>query len=74
MNDALEPPPGQWRVAQDPRYYVRPSPLTGGVLLSLRDPDGEWRHFQIPPNEVPTLVKLLVECSAAVPEDSGNKQ
>jgi len=65
MEEEDQPAPGEWRVVNDPRFWVQPYPLADGAIMSLRDPQFGWIHFQIPAAECLRLAELLKQHSAA---------
>lgn len=56
----------------DPRFWVAPESMVGGVLLSLRHPGLGWLYFQIPQLEVEKLVALLQQHSVGAVADKGH--
>jgi hypothetical protein len=56
----------------DPRFWVAPEGMVGGVLLSLRHPGLGWLYFQIPSAEIETLVALLQKHTVAIEAGKGH--
>lgn len=69
LPDAPKPgDPEQQKLAvwQDPAYEIVPSPLTGGIILKLKDGDG-WRAYVIPQHEIIRFAGFMLTACAPVP-------
>lgn len=69
-----KPQDGEWRIVGDPKFWVQSFPLMSGVTPSFRDPLEGWKHYQIPDNQIDTLLRLLSDCRSRPSSSEGTPQ